>query len=259
MAETLRRSPVLRLHHHCVFPVFTPDGLENRILKLACQRVLPFPFRHHVDLPQRCRRLLKLLGEVPDDPHAEEGFRTLSYHRLNEHYRPALSLARLLLSHLSASGSRGGEPFVAFLVEMNQLFERYISHVLRDGLRRHSGIDVALQEGSHLDMASQVQIRPDILVRKNGAPVLVVDAKYKRMPGNADLYQVLAYCEVYRLTRAVLALPSHELTATQAYHVRPAGHLHIVLMPVDVSGSITDLVQAEKRCVDAVLGEVWGG
>jgi 5-methylcytosine-specific restriction enzyme subunit McrC len=257
LAETLRRSPVLRLHHHCVFPVFSPDGIENRILKLACQRILPFPFKQHRDLPQRCRRLLGLLSEVQDDAHAEEGFRTLACHRLNEHYRPALSLARLILTHLSASGSRGGEPFVAFLVDMNQLFERYVSHVLRDGLRRHAGIDVALQEGSHLDMAAQVEIRPDIVVRKNGTPVLVVDAKYKRVPGNADLYQVIAYCEVYHLLRAVLVVPAHEVTATRSFLVRPAGHLHIVLMPVDISGTMHELEQVEKRCVEAVLGQLY--
>ena len=67
----------------------------------------------------RLRRLLRVLTDVVLDWQAVERFDRLVYHRLNEHYRPALALARLLLSYLSLSGSRGPNQFLAFLVDMN--------------------------------------------------------------------------------------------------------------------------------------------
>jgi 5-methylcytosine-specific restriction enzyme subunit McrC len=51
-------------------------------------------------------------------------------------------------------------------------------------------------------------MRPDVIVEQEGKVVLVVDAKWKRLPRTAlitpDLYQVLAYCTGLGVERAVL-------------------------------------------------------
>lgn len=53
-----------------------------------------------------------------------------------------------------------------------------------------------------------MRIKPDLVWLRDGAPVAVVDAKYKqeRPAGypEADLYQMLAYCTALRLPRGHL-------------------------------------------------------
>ncbi len=54
-------------------------------------------------------------------------------------------------------------------------------------------------------------MRPDLLLEKDGRPILVLDAKWKRLAGTplvtADVYQMLAYCTALGVTRAVLVYP----------------------------------------------------
>src|SRR5262249_15305244 len=56
-----------------------------------------------------------------------------------------------------------------------------------------------------------IHLRPDIILKKDGGPVLVADAKWKRLRGTPlvteDLYQVLAYCTALGVGRGVLVYP----------------------------------------------------
>ncbi len=56
-----------------------------------------------------------------------------------------------------------------------------------------------------------IPMRPDVLIERHGAPVVVLDAKWKRPSGSLpvadDLYQVLAYAAALGVRRAVLVYP----------------------------------------------------
>ena len=61
--------------------------------------------------------------------------------------------------------------------------------------------------------------KPDITIDSRGAPVLVIDTKWKRLKGaiddpkygvgQADVYQMMAYAHVYRCERLLLLYPHH--------------------------------------------------
>jgi 5-methylcytosine-specific restriction enzyme subunit McrC len=86
-----------------------------------------------------------------------------------------------------------------FLVNMNTVFEDFVTVALAEALSPYGGRCVAQDTRHQLDEACRIKLRPD-LVRygANGRPQAVIDAKYKsETPAGypyADVYQLLAYC-----------------------------------------------------------------
>lgn len=255
LAETVRRYPVVRDHHCCAFTDFTPDILENRILKLACDELAPFPYLRIPELGGRLRRLLRVLSEVSLDLDAVEGCDGLAYHRLNEHYRPAVALARLLLRYLSPSGTRGRHQFLTFLVDMNRLFEQYVTVVLEEAAGRRGNIDVVVQDPHSLDLDRQVTVKPDIVLRRGLLPILVLDCKYKCDDPNTDVYQALAYCHAVGLPRAVLVYPAGAEFVARRHRIRPGSDIEVVLLTLDLSDGVAELQRHAEQFVVAAWGE----
>lgn len=133
----------------------------------------------------------------------------LAFHRHNEHYRPAHGWARLLLlggglDGLFASGALAAR---AFLVDMNRLFEDFVTRLVEWGAAG-SGLLVTSQSRHRKVLyderagRSHGEVRPDLLVtgRREGEPFrLPVDVKYKlydtRKLSPEDLYQAFLYAQ----------------------------------------------------------------
>ena len=104
------------------------------------------------------------------------------------------------------------------------------SDLLKAYLAGH-GLRVAAQRHDYLDEGRQVGIRPDVLVYGMGEtlPLLVLDAKYRRMDGeeglNRDLYQVSAYLDRYGLDEGVLVYPQFGESAHASLKLRGTAKL----------------------------------
>lgn len=179
----------------------------------------------------------------------------MAYHRLNEHYRPALALARLLLTYLSPSGTRGPHPFLAFLVDMNILFERYVTVTLQ-GIATGSNLQVIAPDIHALDLDRHVMVKPDAVIYRGNQPGLALDAKYKCDDPNTDVYQALGYSHALGLPRAVLVYLASERIAAARHRIRPDANIEIILLPLDLSGDVADLRRQTRAFVDSVWREV---
>ncbi|MFI9800072.1 McrC family protein [Streptomyces sp. NPDC052302] len=212
----LREAEQIRRHFGRTPPVeiaydaYTPDITENRILRAATERLLRLP-----DVPGPVRRRLAhqrvRLAEALPLIRGEELPRWQPS-RLNSRYQPALRLAEAVLRGTSPEHRPPGTDRLAmdgFLLDMNKLFEDFVTVALREALRDHA-LTARLQDPHHLDVAGLVRLRPDLVVRTGDGrtPVAVLDAKYKVEKGdgllNADLYQALAYATVLGLREAHL-------------------------------------------------------
>lgn len=253
LTETLRRNPVIRTYHQCEITDLSADVPENRRLKYACEQLARMC---RGSLAGQLARLARSFGDVhaiPDEP--------IIYHRLNTHYRPALTLADMLLAHLSPGGTHGARSyptFPAFLVDMNRLFEQYITTIVREAIP-----DLRIvPQGSHaLDRDRQVIVRPDVVIYRADQPLLALDAKYKRDAPNTDIYQALSYCHAFGLSRAILVYPGDAHILLKRYQIRPTQDgtpVEILLLPLDLSGGpaemqhqadcFAEVVKTEIRC-----------
>ncbi|WP_307847256.1 restriction endonuclease [Streptomyces sp. F63] len=192
----LREAEQIRRHFGRTPPVeiaydaYTADTAENRILRAAAERLLRLP---GVPGPVR-RRLARQRVLLADALPLVRGQELPRWQpsRLNSRYRPALRLA-----------------VDGFLLDMNQLFEDFVTVALREALRER-GLTARLQDPHHLDTAGLVRMRPDLVVRTGDGrtPLAVADAKYKTGEAGAlpndDLYQALAYATALGLREAHL-------------------------------------------------------
>ena len=200
----------------CSWDDFTADVDENRCLTAAIRLALRVPDVLHDDR-RRLRRLLAALDGVaePTATAALERLDRIQYTRLNEHYRPALALARLILANCTLQDQHGDTAASAFMVDMNQLFEQFVTSRLQRELRGR--LEVAAQLRPHLDIGKRVEIRPDLTLRCHGETVGVADLKYKLtdsdtdsagtvgpLARHGDYYQLLAYTTALNLAEGTL-------------------------------------------------------
>lgn len=249
----------------CSWDDFTADVDENRCLTSTIRLALRVPDVPHDDR-RRLRRLLAALDGVAE-PTASAALGRLDriqYTRLNEHYRPALRLARLILANCTLQDQHGDTAASAFMLDMNQLFEDFVTSRLQRELRGR--LDVKAQGRPHLDIDQRVQIRPDLTLRQDRETVGVADLKYKLTDADSnaadavgplarhgDYYQLLAYTTALNLTEGTLiycadvneneALERQTASgplATSTITVRHAGtQLHAVA--IDLSGNPSNI------------------
>ena len=190
----------------CQFTDFTADLIENSYLKAAVSRSLRVAGVQPIDR-RRLMQHLVTLEDVGDVRHDHTNYDRVVFTRLNEHYKPALRLARLVLANLTLQDAIGATQASSFMVDMNELFERFITERLQRALRGR--LDAKSQHRDKLDRERTVPIRPDLVFSSDGSARFVVDIKYKLTDDvatgrNPDYYQLLAYTTALDLPEGVL-------------------------------------------------------
>jgi len=185
---------------------FTADVLENRILRYTLWMLSRLEYRER-DLRQQIRRAASAFAEVSLEPIMPADCDHVVYTRLNAAYRTRINLARLLIQHLSLEGRAGSTEFAAYLLDMNKVFELFVARFLASHFVSHPSIQVEIQPDIWLDAESQEKGIPDIVLRRDGRPYLVLDTKYKtyeNKPEQADRNQMVMYCRTLGLSRGIL-------------------------------------------------------
>jgi 5-methylcytosine-specific restriction enzyme subunit McrC len=147
------------------------------------------------------------------------------------------------MRNLSLIDRVGANDASAFLVDMNDLFQRYVTDRLRRALRGR--LHVVAEPEVHLGEGQKVTMAPDLVFTRTGAAVLVGDTKYKLTETGKgrsdDYYQLLAYVTALRLPAGVLIYCQRSGEAQQRQVVvRYAGQvLHTYAL--DMTGSAKDL------------------
>ena len=224
---------------------FTDDVTANRLVKAAAARLgrLRLSLKHSREgLHWIAARLENVsLVEFPATAVPE-----VAFDRLNEHYREVVALARLVLRHGSFEAARGGVRAQAFLIDMNQVFQDFVTQALRESLRLSAHVfrsDTAIKP-TFLDEAERIRLKPDLSWWESGTCTFVGDAKYKRIVDdrvpNADLYQLLAYATALDLPGGLLIYAEGE-TAPATHMVRYAGK-RLEVAALDLSGSPAQLL-----------------
>jgi 5-methylcytosine-specific restriction enzyme subunit McrC len=201
-SDQVRRRAGLPVPLEVRFDEYDLDIAENQIIRAAVERLLRVPGLASALI----RRLRHLLGRMADVRRLVPGqaVPATPTTRLNAHYQPALTLARMVLRSRSVDVLDAGIRATGFLVNMNTVFEEFVSTALTQALVPWGGRCVPQDKRYRLDQAGVIELRPD-LVRygANGKVQAVVDAKYKaEKPAgypNVDVYQLLAYCTATRL------------------------------------------------------------
>ena len=210
------RQPSTRQHFFQVrHDIFVADRAENRLLKLALERVCKT-----TQEPANWRlahELRSLLQEVPASSLVREDFRAWRTERLMAHYQPIKPWCELILNQQMPVAVAGEWQGISLLFPMEKLFERYVEAWLRRSLPPEAKL-TAQASSEYLcehDHGRIFRLEPDLLIRQGGQ-CWVLDTKWKRLNtadrdkkyglSQSDFYQLFAYGQKYLQGRGELVL-----------------------------------------------------
>jgi 5-methylcytosine-specific restriction enzyme subunit McrC len=205
----------------CRYDALSEEIELNHIMKAAVVRLARAA--HSADNQWRLRELVFVYAEVSDVPIALLRWDTVVIDRTNIRWRQLLNLAKLLLGERFQTTSSGAGSGFSLLFEMSALFEEYVARMPSRALAG-TGRQVVAQGGrlyclETCEGAKLFQTKPDILVKRDGVVEQVIDTKWKRIlrrtedpkqgVAQADVYQMMAYGQLYQCPRLMLVYPHH--------------------------------------------------
>ena len=250
------RLPPVEVRHD----EFTEDIEVNRLLKAANRQLRRLPLRQPASRRQLAR-LDSALAAVSDVRYDPNHLPEVTYNRLNAHYRPAVELARLILRSTSFELAHGGVNAAGCLINMNQVFEDFVTLALREtlGLNERTFPQGAAGRSLWLDRRRRVRLKPDISWWDDGRPVFVGDVKYKKTTASGvlhpDIYQTLAYAVATDLPGALLIYAAGE-SEQSVHHIAHADKV-IEVVTMDLSGPPSAVLEDVRRIAGRV--RAWRG
>ena len=191
---------VLSGRYPCRYEVFTANQLLNQTLKY-CNELL----RKETSVPETAALLRAnsaLLGDVEWRVVTLQDLERIHLNRLNRDYEPLLELCRLLLGHSALDLRAGRIQQMAFVFDMNRLFENGIAALLQRlrgelqlGGRALRSVDTQVRLG---ELFGQHRMHVDVVLKDEDGSRVLLDTKYKTLdtnsaPAQSDLYQMHAY------------------------------------------------------------------
>lgn len=239
--EQMRRRFGIPLPVELRYDDFTDDILANRLIKAAAYRLINMRLR---SLKARIGMgwIAGMLDNVSIREFASNDVPDVPFDRLNEHYKNVVELSRLILRHSAFQSSRGTVRASGFLVDMNKLFQEFVTVALREalGVSERSFGDCNIPS---LDKNDRVRLRPDLVWIDGSSYVFVGDAKYKDITDKtvpeSDIYQMLAYVTALNLQGGMLIYAGE--AENREYRVRHTDKA-IEVTSLDISGTLDDIL-----------------
>ena len=208
---------IVKTNAGTVFPIpvrfdeLTEDIEVNRRIKAAVHTASSMRLR---SAPNRrsIQTILRELSQVQLTHYDRRNPTQVPSPSLSHDYRLALHLADLILRHCSIDRGNDGTEAFSFLVDMNLLFQDFVTTALRETLevpvRSFPGREFGKK--LFLDEQNEIGLKPDLSWWRGNQCSFVGDVKYKRSEQNTDYYQVLAYLTATDLKWGLLVYPNGE-------------------------------------------------
>lgn len=247
------------VHQERFYTKYTSYNVDHVFHQVLFQAVnLVSRLNQNANLSSKISTVLINFPEVSLVKINEAIFDKLIYNRSNEHYRNAISIARLLLLNFHPDVARGNNNVLAIMFDMNSLWERFAVASLRKSFRKNSCpylLESQCVKDFWVPINSRARtIRPDILIKfmnddKSVDRTIILDTKWKNVEKSKDisldiLRQMYVYHEYFNADKVAIVFPG-EMGAISGKYVN---HEKIdlldrkcALLPVPVGGSIEDL------------------
>ncbi|MFQ6072035.1 MAG: McrC family protein [Methanosarcinales archaeon] len=256
--ENLKYNLILKHRVYCQYSDLTTDNLENRIIKytlyLLGQRT------KNKTSQFRILNIYSHIGEVKLDFGINlESFKKVHYTRLNQNYKPILTICKLFIENLTVSEYVGKYQFWSFLINMDKLFEKFVIALLKRELK---GCTIKETKKSIKCLSGKIHknitLEPDALIKCPNKKVVdtVVDMKYKKalttksgheILRTTDFYQIFTYANAYNCN-GILIYPKYEDKELDEYYNLQDTCIRI--LTIDLTAK--DLEEFKENCKDFV-------
>ncbi len=201
-------------HLKCHYQEQTADIEDNQILLWTLHQIRSQSVCSERTLPSVRRAYRALQGTITLIPYSSYKCRGRVYNRLNADYQMLHALCRFFLDQTGPSLKEGEHRMLPFLVNMDQLFEKFVALWLQAHqceVLEPRGLRLKIQERVHLSNQHSFHFDIDLVLVdiETGATRYILDTKHKvpRCPSSSDVQQVIAYAKTKGTTEAVLIYP----------------------------------------------------
>lgn len=224
-----QRQSLARQHlFHISHDIYSPNRLENRLLKTALNYVLATC--QNSENWRLANELSHRMAEIPLQEKPQRELRFWNRSKLMQIYNDVRPWCELILEKMNPNFQQGRNKGVSLLFPMEQLFEKYVEVSLRSRIRK--GCQLVSQassqyllehtRGNSRKPQAMFLLKPDLLLRgPNSAQTL--DTKWKLIDqtswqtdkkyniAQSDLYQMFAYGHKYQNGQGhmMLIYPKH--------------------------------------------------
>ena len=238
----------------CRYDEFSEDIALNQVMKAAVARLARLA---RSTANQRALAELALVyADVNAVPAAVLRWDAIVPDRSNARWQGLVRLAKLILGDRFQNSAHGAADGFALLFDMNALFERYVEKLL--GLMAPAyGWRLTAQGGARRCLYPEDEsdalfsTSPDLQLTRDGHIGAVLDTKWKRLAdpsrdpkmdvSQSDIYQLMAYAQLYACERLVLLYPHHGGLASQLpiHHrlARRDGNVRLTIATVNVTNN----------------------
>jgi 5-methylcytosine-specific restriction enzyme subunit McrC len=231
VARQLARLPERFDAHFVRTDDFLADTPVNRIIKAGIRWVARIT--RVTSTAAKCREATMRMDAVADfigplralaEVARQLGGRA-ALDRRHARLAPLLKVLGLLADGLGAAPEAGVEtPGPTLMFNMSKVFEALLATRLRRVL---PDCTVDEQATYRFDVGGRFMLRPDLVVRRRGQPLLVLDAKWKRIGSSADvadadLRQAFTYARILGLKDAALVFPKLDADVPAIHEVQVA-------------------------------------
>lgn len=252
-AEQVRKRYGIPLPIEVRYDDFTEDVLPNRLVRAAGARLGAMSI-DNAKWRRGLGHIEATLANVSLAQFPRREVPAVEFDRLNAHYRDVVELSRLILRHSSVDAGRGDVRASGFLMDMNVVFQEFVTRALRQelGLTKRSFRSDEGRAATTLDKASQIRLRPDFYWWEHGTCVFAGDAKYKVTDEgrgrHADLYQAFAYATALDLPGALLVYAEGQESAHEVRHANK----RLEVGTVKLDGTIDELQTSITAMADRI-------
>ena len=262
-SDTVRRhaSKGVRYRHEFDHSTLSSSTIENIALKAALSRTKDWFVandRRNPIIGEMKSILHDLWPVVPWDRRNSDLVSQLAQHIRTlspqlPHYRDPLWASFLILQgSLPEIGSDGFVSLDSLIINISDVFEAYLRNELAERLRPQGYV---VEDGNKVPTslfkdAEGYTVHPDIVIKKDGAVVALLDAKYKPDPKEQDRYEVLSFMDALGIGVGGFVCPAIE-TDTSRYLGETAAGKHLFSLRYDMG--ITDPTAESDRFAQNVL------
>lgn len=251
----------------CKFDELSYDTALSQLVKFAITRLMKLS--NSDENQRKLRQIFSTYVEIKDVNYRLFDGSYISFDRSNQHWKSIVSFARLFLSDRYQDTRAGRDDGWSLLFDMSRLYEKYIVALAH---RSFLGTDFdILGQGTDLyclykgDLGVR-DVRPDIVVKRNEKTVLLIDTKWKVIQPHAtgfignvpphDIYQVMAYGQIYDCPEVVLLYPHHGLLQKdqikEDYSIASIGsNRRLTIATFDITSKISDQVDSLRNLISS--------
>ncbi len=234
MRETPGRKDLL----HSQYDDLSVDLPCNRAVKSTAEALLASQLLG-AEVATALRQALAGFVSVSSESLSLRLWDAVEAERLPAEYRPLLDLCRLLADSLTLKDAAGKMPAPSFLLDLERVFEMHVTRGIVEAFAQSKSHTVAVQATHTVNEPvaelADLTMRPDVTIDRDGRTVLVVDAKWKRLPKSAettDLYQAVAYGTMLGADGVVLVYPGNKRSIREYRFTHTPLRLMICTLPV---------------------------